>query len=36
MKFEVKYGCSGRDKGAIKNKVGNRAKVNEKLSFYIE
>ena len=36
VKFKVKYGCSGWDKGAIKNKVRNRPKVTEKLSFYME
>ena len=36
LKFKVKYGCSGRDKGASENKARNRAKVTEKLSFYME
>lgn len=36
VKFKVKYGCSGRDKGAIKNKARNRPNVTEKLSFYME
>ena len=36
VKFKIKYDCSGRDKGAITNKVRNRPKITEKLSFYME